>query len=67
MENKSKSNEPQGWFMGPPYDFRKPTMDRVKERFWNPDESRVFTPMVFGWGYAINLYELGRRLTSSSA
>jgi len=27
-----------------------------------PDESRVFTPMVFGWGYAINLYELGRRL-----
>lgn len=35
MENQPSSNNPQGWFMGLPYDFRKPTTDRVKERFWN--------------------------------
>lgn len=63
MVDQTTSTEPQGSFLGLPYDFRKPTVTRVKERFWNPDDSRVLTPMVFGWGYAINLYEVGRRLS----
>jgi len=41
-----------------PYDFRIPTIERLKESFWNPYESRVFTPPVFGIGWAINLYAL---------
>ena len=49
-------------FLGVPYDWRAPTMARIKERTWNPNDSRVFTPHVFGWGYSINFYELGRRL-----
>jgi hypothetical protein len=63
MVDQTAPTEPQGSFLGLPYDFRKPTVTRVKERFWNPDDSRVLTPMVFGWGYAINLYEVGRRLS----
>jgi len=41
-----------------PYDFRIPTIQRLKESCWNPYESRVFTPPVFGLGWAINFYAL---------
>ena len=41
-----------------PYDFRIPTIKRLKESYWNPYESRVFAPPVFGIGWAINLYAL---------
>ena len=51
-----------GKFLGVPYDWRPPTVERVKSRWWNPDDSRVFTPKSFGWGYDINFARLlGRR------
>ncbi len=49
-------------FLGIPYEWRLPSPSRVKDRAWNPEDRRVFTPKVFGWGYSINFYELGRRL-----
>ncbi|HVC82529.1 MAG TPA: hypothetical protein VNL35_18745 [Chloroflexota bacterium] len=49
-------------FLGIPYDWRSPSMARIKERSWNPNDRRVFTPKMLGWGYSINFYELGRRL-----
>ena len=51
-----------GRFLGLPYDFRKPTLDRVKRRAWNPDDRHLFVPKAFGWGYDINFHELARRL-----
>ena len=50
-----------GTFLGVPYDWRRPTVARVKSRWWNPDEPRLFTPKSFGWGYDINLARLLRR------
>ncbi len=44
-----------------PYDFRMPTMNRIMERFWNPDDERLFTPHVFGVGWSINLYQVVKR------
>lgn len=44
-----------------PYDFRMPTIERVIERWWNPDDERIFTPDVFGVGWSINLYQAMRR------
>ncbi|MBM4465896.1 MAG: hypothetical protein FJ014_10145 [Chloroflexi bacterium] len=41
-----------------PYDFRPPTLERVREAYWNPDEPRIFTNRVLGLGWAINLYSL---------
>jgi len=41
-----------------PYDFRLPTIERLREAYWNPYERRVFTPRVFGVGWAINFYTL---------
>ena len=45
-----------------PYDFRLPTIERFKEAYWNPYESRVFTPEVLGIGWAINFYALLEKL-----
>lgn len=51
-----------GKFLGIPYDYRAPTWTVIKERAWNPNDHRIFTPHIFGWGYSINLYEVLRRL-----
>lgn len=45
-----------------PYDFRLPTFERFKEAYWNPYESRILSPEVFGIGWAINFYALLERL-----
>ena len=45
-----------------PYDFRLPTIERFKESYWNPDDSRIFTHEVFGIGWAINFYALMEKL-----
>ena len=35
---------------------------RTKERWWNPDEPKLLTPKVFGWGWDLNLARLlGRK------
>ena len=41
-----------------PYDFRLPTIERFKESYWNYSDSRIFTPEVFGIGWAINFHAL---------
>lgn len=41
-----------------PYDFRIPTIARIMETYWNPNESRVLVPQVFGVGWTINFYAL---------
>lgn len=51
-----------GKFLGVPYDWRQPTRERVKSRWWNRDDRRVFTPKSWGWGYDVNLLEVARRL-----
>lgn len=54
--------EPQGRFAGMPYDWRKPTGERVASRQWNPQDRRLFTPKAYGWGYTINFYWLAHPL-----
>ena len=45
-----------------PYDFRLPGIDRIKEAYWNPYDSRIVVPEAFGIGWAINFYALLERL-----
>jgi len=45
-----------------PYDFRVPTVERLREAYWNPDDPRVFTPRAVGVGWGINLPTMYRRL-----
>jgi hypothetical protein len=59
----ASNKEPRtGTFLGVPYDWRLHGFKaRLKERWWNPNEPRLFTPRAFGWGYAVNLARLFRR------
>jgi len=47
-----------GRIAGLPYDFRLPTVERVRATFWNKNTSRLFMPQVFGVGWSINFYPL---------
>ncbi|WP_040796598.1 DUF5808 domain-containing protein [Nocardia higoensis] len=50
--------EPQGTLAGMPYDWRPPTAQRMRARWWNPNDPRLFTPKAFGWGWDLNLYRV---------
>lgn len=52
-----------GQVLGVPYDFRRPTLERIREAYWNPDDPRIFTNRVLGIGWAVNLPILARNLT----
>jgi hypothetical protein len=43
-----------GRFMKLPYDRRRPTRARLRQRMWNRDDPHLLTPKVLGWGYTIN-------------
>jgi len=43
-----------------PYDFRMPTLERARSRWWNTDDDRLFVPQVFGVGWTINFARLAR-------
>jgi hypothetical protein len=47
-----------GTLYGIPYDFRRPTIERLREAFWNKDTARVLVPQFFGIGWSINFYPL---------
>lgn len=41
-----------------PYDFRPPTLDRVRRAVWNPGDRRLLTGMPFGIGWSVNAARL---------
>ena len=43
-----------------PYDFRMPTIERARSRWWNADDDRLFVPTVFGVGWTVNVARLAR-------
>lgn len=45
-----------------PYDFRMPTIERVREAYWDPASDRVFTEKVIGVGWAVNIPVAARKL-----
>jgi len=45
-----------------PYDFRIPTVERVKAAYWDPSSERIFSDRVFGVGWAVNIPVLIRTL-----
>ena len=43
-----------------PYDFRVPTFERARSRWWNTEDDRLFVPQVFGVGWTVNLARLAK-------
>ena len=46
-----------------PYDFRIPTIDRLRGAYWAPDDDRVFSERVFGVGWAVNIPVAARKVS----
>ena len=53
-----------GRVFGIPYDFRRPTLDKLRYTFWDPDNDALFTPHAFGVGYSVNVARLVPRRRS---
>ena len=47
-----------GTVFGIPYDFRFPTLDRLRDSFWNKNTPQILLPQAFGIGWTINFYPL---------
>lgn len=62
-----RSGRPVGRFLGMPYDFRAPTIDRVKGRLWNKDDDRIFMPSVFGVGWSLNFFRVIEKFRADDA
>lgn len=44
-----------------PYDFRPPTVSRIKERLWNPEGS-IFSRQVVGVGWTVNFGAVWKKI-----
>ncbi len=53
-----RTRQSHGRLLGVPFEFRVPTLDRLRQRLWNPDDLRVLTPHVFGAGWVVNIPRL---------
>ena len=38
-----------------PYELRPPTLERVRETYWDPDDEHVLKSPVWGVGWAVNV------------
>jgi len=47
-----------------PYDFRVPTIERIREAYWAPDSDVLFTEKVVGVGWSVNLPVAMRKLSA---
>jgi hypothetical protein len=57
-----RTRQSHGIFFGVPFEFRVPNGQRLRERWWNSEDDRIFTPHVFGVGWSLNVYQVLSRL-----
>ncbi len=61
VQQLQRPPEERTWYgkiAGIPYDFRLPTVERIRDAFWNKNTSKIFLPQAFGIGWSINLYPI---------
>jgi hypothetical protein len=47
-----------------PYDFRLPTLDRLREAYWAPESDHIVSEKVVGVGWAVNIPVAARKLSA---
>ena len=57
-----RTKQSHGRYYNVPFEFRIPTIERAKNRVWNPNDRRLFNPNIFGVGWTLNFHEAARRL-----
>lgn len=61
VQQLQRPPEERTWYgkiAGIPYDFRLPTVERIRDTFWNKNTSKIFLPQAFGIGWSINMYPI---------
>ena len=53
----------RGELLGIPYDFRKPSAEKLKRAYWAPTDRRVIKPRALGVGWDLNVGRLWRLVT----
>jgi hypothetical protein len=67
LKELSQPREDRTWhgrLLGVPYDFRLPTIAKVRERIWAPANPHLIVPKVLGMGWTVNLGRLRTLLVS---
>jgi hypothetical protein len=57
-----RTKQSHGTYFHVPFEFRFPTVGRLRQRLWNRHDHRIFTPSVLGIGWSVNFYQVGLRL-----
>ena len=57
-----RTEQASGQFLNVPHDFRFPTLRRVRNRIWNPDDRRLFMPNFLGVGWSLNMLRVVERI-----
>jgi hypothetical protein len=47
-----------GRVAGIPYDFRPPSVEKIRRTVWDPDNPEMFVPHAFGIGWSVNFARL---------
>ncbi len=58
-EERTWHGKVAGWV---PYDFRVPTIEKIREAYWDPESDRVFSERVVGLGWAVNIPTAARKV-----
>ncbi|MDO8689833.1 MAG: hypothetical protein Q7R39_07450 [Dehalococcoidia bacterium] len=45
-----------------PYDFTIPSIERIKEAYWNTQDDHIITDRVFGVGWGVSVHALLRKM-----
>ncbi|MDP2660515.1 MAG: hypothetical protein Q8R28_07290 [Dehalococcoidia bacterium] len=45
-----------------PYDFTIPSVERIKEAYWNTQDDHIITDRVLGVGWGVNVHALLRKM-----
>jgi hypothetical protein len=54
LDKPSEQREWHGEVGGVPYDFRRPSVDKLRRAAWDPDNPRVIVAPAFGVGWGVN-------------
>src|SRR5215216_5336845 len=67
LDKPSEQREWHGEVGGVPYDFRRPSVDKLRRSAWDPDNPRVIVAPAFGVGWGVNLARVAEWIQPPSA
>ncbi len=66
LRKPDEEREWQGSLLGfIPYDFRIPSMEKLRDAYWAPERDGLFSDAVFGVGWSVNIPVAARRIAAA--